>query len=55
MLDPACFNYIDALWGPHTIDRFAGLKTKQLERYCSRYYNPGCVEADAFTISTMVL
>ena len=36
MLDPACFNYIDALWGPHTIDRFASLKTKQLERYCSR-------------------
>ena len=36
MLDPACFNYLDALWGPHTIDRFASLKTKQLERYCSR-------------------
>ena len=32
MLDPACFNYLDALWGPHTIDRFASLKTKQLER-----------------------
>ena len=51
MLDPACFNYIDALWGPHTIDRFASLKTKQLERYCSRYHNPGCVAADAFTVS----
>ena len=51
MLDPAYFNYIDALWGPHTTDRFAGLKTKQLERYCSRYYNPGYVAADAFTVS----
>ena len=51
MLDPACFNYIDALWGPHTIDRFASLKTKQLEGYCSRYHNPGCVAADAFTVS----
>ena len=51
MLDPACFNYIDALWGPHTLDRFASLKTKQLERYCSRYHNPGCVTADAFTVS----
>ena len=45
MLDPACFNYIDALCSPHTIDRFASLKTKQLERYCSKYHNPGCVAA----------
>ena len=22
MLDPACFRYIDQLWGPHTVDRF---------------------------------
>ena len=35
MLDPACFRYIDQLWGPHTVDRFAGLKTRQLERFCS--------------------
>ena len=50
MLDPACFNYIDTLLGPHTIDRFASLKMKQLERYCSRYHNPGCMAADAFTV-----
>ena len=51
MLDPACFNHTGTLWGPHTIDRFATLRTKQLERYCSRYYNPGCVAADIFTVS----
>ena len=51
MLHPACFYCIDALWGPYTFDRFASLKTKQLERYCSRYYNPGCVAADAFIVS----
>ena len=51
MLDPACFNYIDALLGPHTIDRFASLKMKQLERYCSRCHNLGCMAADAFTVS----
>ena len=51
MLDPACFNYIDTWWGPDTIERFASLKKKQLERYCSRYHNPGCMAADAFTVS----
>ena len=42
MLDPMCYCYIDQLWGPHTVDRFASIKTKQLDRYCSRYRNPGC-------------
>ena len=51
MLDPACFNYIKALCGLHTTDRFASLKTKQLERYCRRYYNPGCMAADAVMVS----
>ena len=51
MLDPACFNYIDTFWGPHTIERFASLKTKQLERYCSRYRNPGWVATDGFSVS----
>ena len=41
MLDSACFTYIDTLWDPHTIDRFASLKMKQLEWYYSRYHNPG--------------
>ena len=35
MLDPKCFRDIDWLWGPHTVDRFASIKTKQLDRYCS--------------------
>lgn len=51
MLDPACFNYIDVSWGPHTVDRFASVQTKQLARYCSRYRNPGCEAVDAFTVS----
>ena len=51
MLDPACFRYIDQLWGPHTVDRFASLQTRQLERFCSRYRNPRCEAVDAFTIS----
>ena len=51
MLDPKCFRYIDQLWGPHTIDRFASIKTKQLVGYCSRYRNPGCEASNAFTVS----
>ena len=51
MLDPSCFRYIDEAWGPHTIDRFASVQTKQLERYCSRYRNPGCESVDAFTVT----
>ena len=50
-LDPKCFRYIDQLWGPHTVDRFASIKTKQLDRYCSRYRNPGCEASNAFTVS----
>jgi len=37
--------------GPHTVDRFASLQTRQLERFCSRYCNPRCEAVDAFTIS----
>ena len=51
MLDPFCFHYIDEVWGPHTVDRFASVQTKQLERYCSRYRNPGCEAVDAFTVT----
>ena len=51
MLGPKCFRYIDQLWGPHTLDRFASIKTKQLVRYRSRYRNPGCEASNAFTVS----
>ena len=51
MLDPKCFHYIDQLWGPHTVNRFASIKSKQLVRYCSRYRNPGCEASNAFTVS----
>ena len=51
MLDPACFTVLDQLWGPHTVDHFASILTRQLPRYCSRYRNPGSEAADAFTVS----
>ena len=51
MLDRSCFRSLDKLWGPHLVDRFASQKTKQLDRFCSRFLNPGCEAADAFTVS----
>ena len=50
MLDHSCFRILDELWGPHLVDRFDSENTKQLDRFCSRYLNPGCEAADAFTV-----
>ena len=50
-LDPSSFAYLDKCLGPHTIDRFASVKTRQLDRFCSRFLNPGCEAVDAFTVS----
>ena len=51
MLDHSWFMSLDSLWGPHLVDHFASEKTKQLDRFCSRFLNPGCEAADAFTVS----
>ena len=51
MLDRSCFMSLDRLWGPHLVDHFASEKTKQLDRFCSRFLNPGCEAANAFTLS----
>ncbi|XP_020622256.1 uncharacterized protein LOC110059878 [Orbicella faveolata] len=51
ILDSKCFCYIDQLWGSHTVNRFASIKTKQLDRYCIQYRNPGCEASNVFTVS----
>ena len=43
------FEWLDRIWGPHTIDRFANVFNKKLLRYNSRFWNPGCEAVDAFT------
>lgn len=48
MLHPAIFNYIDSVFGPHDIDRFASLQTYQVPRYNSYYYDPMTMGVDAF-------
>jgi ribonuclease HI len=49
MLNPQLFRFLDATWGPHTIDRFADFRNKQVATYNSRYRDPQSVGVDALS------
>ena len=49
-LDVGAFRFLNALWGPHTIDRFADHYNAQLVRFNSRFACPGAEAVDAFTV-----
>ena len=49
-LNPAVFGWLDVMWGPHTVDRFANYDNHQLLRINSRYWNLGSEALDAFTV-----
>ena len=46
-LHPRLFHYIDKLWGPHTVDRFANCQNAQVPRFNSRYWEPLSEGVDA--------
>ena len=48
-IDRSIFRWLDTKWGPHTVDRFASYYNAQLERFNSRFWNPGSEATDAFT------
>ena len=48
MLNPAVFQELEVMWGPHTIDRFVDVHNRQLERFNSRYWSPGTEAVHAF-------
>ena len=48
-LNPSVFAWLDSMWGPHTVDRFADWNNCQLPRFNSRCWNPGSEAVDAFT------
>ena len=48
-LNPSSFRLIDAMWGPHTCDRFASHYSAQLSRFNSRFASPGTEAVDAFS------
>ena len=41
------FHYLDSLWGPHTIDRFASMTSTQLPVYNTRFMDPNGMAVDA--------
>ena len=51
MLHPVIFEQLNALWGPHDVDRFANYHNRQLERFNSRFWNPQSEAVDAFTVN----
>ena len=48
-LHPSLFSYLDRLWGPHTVDRFANCQNTQLPRFNSRYWEPLSEVVDALS------
>ena len=51
MVHPMIFHQLDLLWGPHTVDRFANVDNRQLERFNSRFWDPETEAVDAFTVN----
>ena len=44
------FDFLDSLWGPYEIDFFASHTNTKLPVFYSRYWTPGCIGVDAFTV-----
>jgi len=50
------FAYLDGLWGPHSVDRFASAATRQPllppngGRFCSQFFHPDAEWTNAFTV-----
>nr|WP_300148092.1 reverse transcriptase domain-containing protein [Propionicimonas sp.] len=49
MLHRRVFHELDLLWGPHSIDRMATFRTRQVPRYESRHRDVGSLRADTFS------
>ncbi|XP_067668097.1 uncharacterized protein [Haliotis asinina] len=45
------FHKVDAIWGPHHVDRFASYYNKKMERFNSKFSNPGSQAVDCFTVN----
>ena len=51
MVHPMIFHHLDSLWGPHTVDRFANVNNRQLERFNSRCWDPETEAVNIFTVN----
>ena len=48
-ISDAFFQYVNSLWEPAAIDRFASFKNTKLPRFNFRFWNPGTQTVDCFT------
>ena len=48
-INDTVFMQLDALWGPHTVDRFACFYNAKVQRFNSRFYQTGAEAVDAFS------
>lgn len=51
----AFFNFVDNMWGVHTIDRFANMNNTKLPRYNSLYWDHRTSAIDAFTCNNWMV
>lgn len=47
---PEIFQWLDELWGPHSVDRFATARNRHVQKFCSQYFHPEAMWVDAFTL-----
>ena len=50
-LNKTVFSFLDASWGPHTVDCFVSPHNKQVKRFPSCFWSPGCEAVDTFTVN----
>ena len=50
-LNPVVFAWLDSIWGPYAVDRFANYNNCQLSRFNSRCWNPVSEAVDTFTVN----
>ena len=48
-VSPEFFKFIDNIWGPHTVDRFADEENTKLQKFNSKYWFPGTYQVDTFS------
>ena len=49
MLNPSIFVWLDGLWGPQSVDRFASPANAHIDRFNSRFWALGSEAVDALT------
>eukprot|EP00873_Tetraselmis_striata_P009540 jgi/Tetstr1/429804/TSEL_019671.t1 len=50
-MDPVLFAELEAMWGAHSVDRFASAMNAMLPRYNAAWLDPGCEAMDSMHLS----